>query len=90
MTDEQRAQLSRDLAGRTIESFTWVTDGGYWVLTLQDGSEMLVRLMVEEPPEWLATDDGYLLCPTCKGAGGNNATMTLCRTCKGVPRKKIA
>lgn len=51
MNDEQRQQLSKDLKGKTIESFEWQPpeDGfrGYWVMTFVGGGEMCVVTMTE-------------------------------------------
>lgn len=46
--ENQRKQLSELAKGKTIESMEWTdADGGYWVITFTDGSEISVRLMAE-------------------------------------------
>jgi len=46
-----RERVSKDAAGKTIESLTWEPEGdhghGYWVMTFTDGTEICVRLMAE-------------------------------------------
>jgi hypothetical protein len=47
-TEEQRARISADAAGKTVESLEWEQeDGGYWVMTFTDGSETSFRFMAE-------------------------------------------
>jgi hypothetical protein len=50
-TQEQRERLSREAAGKTVESLEWsppdASGGGYWVMTFTDGSEVSFRLMAE-------------------------------------------
>ncbi len=41
MTDNQRAQLCKDIAGKKIKSLYWEkADGGYWIMTFTDDSEI--------------------------------------------------
>lgn len=47
-TPEQRQQISETAKGKTIKSMEWEEeDGGYWVITFTDESEMCVRTMAE-------------------------------------------
>jgi hypothetical protein len=47
-TSEQRQQISEQAKGRVIKSLEWESaDGGYWVMTFADGSEISFRLMAE-------------------------------------------
>lgn len=47
-SDEQRKRISDESKGKTIETMGWEPDdGGYWVITFTDGSELSVRLMAE-------------------------------------------
>lgn len=47
-TTEQRRQIIADAAGKTVESLEWEPDqGGYWVMTFTDGSEISFRFMAE-------------------------------------------
>lgn len=51
LTDEQRAEISREAKGRTIETLEYEPPGddlpGYWVMTFTDGTEISFRLMLE-------------------------------------------
>jgi hypothetical protein len=51
LTDEQRAEISKEAKGRTIETFEYELPGdglpGYWVMTFTDGTELSMRLMIE-------------------------------------------
>jgi hypothetical protein len=47
-TTEQREQIARDGAGKVVESLEFEEeDGGYWVMTFTDGSEVSFRFMAE-------------------------------------------
>jgi hypothetical protein len=46
-TAEQRQQISAMAPGRTVESLEFEEDGGYWVMTFTDGSEISFRFMAE-------------------------------------------
>ena len=52
MTEKQRARITADAAGKTVQSLTWEDDSedarGYWVMVFTDGSEISFRLMAEE------------------------------------------
>jgi hypothetical protein len=45
---EQRQQISNDAKGKVVESLEWEENGEYWVMTFVDGSEVSIRLMVED------------------------------------------
>lgn len=47
-TAEQRRQIAAQAAGKTVASLEWEDDeGGYWVMTFTDGSEISFRFMAE-------------------------------------------
>jgi hypothetical protein len=47
-TAEQRQQISKQAAGKVVESLEFEEeDGGYWVMTFTDGSEISFRFMAE-------------------------------------------
>jgi len=47
-TSEQRKQISEHAEGMIIQSLLWEeADGGYWVMTFIDGSEISFRFMSE-------------------------------------------
>jgi hypothetical protein len=46
--EQQRLQISAGATGKTVESLEWESaDGGYWVMTFTDGSEISFRFMAE-------------------------------------------
>jgi len=48
-TKEQCDQINKDAKGKIVESLKKTSsDGGYWVMTFTDGSEISFRLMAEE------------------------------------------
>lgn len=47
-TAEMRERISGDAKGKTVESLEWEPeDGGYWVMTFEDGTEISFRFMAE-------------------------------------------
>jgi len=44
---EQRTQISEEAKGKIIESLEYDEEGGYWVMTFTDGSEICFRFMAE-------------------------------------------
>ena len=46
-TEEQKRQITADAIDKTVESLEWEEDGGYWVMTFTDGSEISFRFMAE-------------------------------------------
>lgn len=47
-TKEQRQQISAQAAGKKVESLAYEEeDGGYWVMTFDDDSEISFRFMAE-------------------------------------------
>ncbi len=52
LDEEQRRRVSEDAKGKVVESLEWCADddfrnGGYWVMTFTDGSEICFRFMAE-------------------------------------------
>jgi hypothetical protein len=46
--ERQRRRISSEGAGKTVASLDWEPDqGGYWVMTFTDGSEISFRFMAE-------------------------------------------
>lgn len=48
-TAEQRREISAMASGKTVESLEFEEDGGYWVMTFAEGSEISFRFMAELP-----------------------------------------
>lgn len=46
-TEKQREEIAAQAAGKTVESLEWEPEDGYWVMTLDDESEISFRLMAE-------------------------------------------
>lgn len=47
-SDDMRRRIGESAKGKVIESLVYTNaDGGYWVMTFTDGSEICVRLMAE-------------------------------------------
>jgi hypothetical protein len=46
-TEEQRATMSAEAKGKTVESLYWDDEGDYWVMTFTDGAEICFRFMAE-------------------------------------------
>lgn len=46
-TDEQRAKISEDAAGKVVGSVEYEAGGDYWVMTFTDESEISFRFMAE-------------------------------------------
>lgn len=44
---EQRERISTEAKGKIIETMEYDEEGGYWVITFTDGSEMTFRFMAE-------------------------------------------
>ena len=48
MNEENRKQICTEAVGKVVESLEYEPDdGGYWVMTFADGSEMSFRFMSE-------------------------------------------
>jgi hypothetical protein len=46
-TEAQRADISGQAEGKTVSSLEYEAEGGYWVMTFGDDSEISFRLMAE-------------------------------------------
>jgi hypothetical protein len=49
-TEEQRRRISAQAVGKRVASLEYVEDGGYWVMTFEDQTEISFRFMAEEGP----------------------------------------
>ena len=70
-SQEDREEIRWQAAGKVIRSLEWDSEGSYWVMAFDDGSEISFRLMAE------LTDspDGELFgcscpCSNCSGCVG--------------------
>lgn len=48
MNDEQREKFVESAKGKAITNAEWVAEDRYWALTFEDGTELCVRLMIDE------------------------------------------
>ena len=47
-SEQQRLRISAEADGKTVESLEWESsEGGYWVMTFTDDSEIAFRFMAE-------------------------------------------
>ena len=46
-TLQQQEQISREAAGKRVQSLEYDSVGRYWVMTFDDGSEINFRFMAE-------------------------------------------